>query len=146
MNTKVMSESRSEFEKLLAHSIMDVACELRLVDILDLAVLIRGDKHANLRDIVASSAELFFKPGALCYANAADIRGTWTSPFILTLDLEFQHGDTKAYFSLMLERITAAVHISRLEFDAELNDEADRVAVFARALSDARLGSAASVS
>ena len=143
---KVMQESRTEFERLLAHSVMDVACELRLVDILDLAVLIRGDKHANLRDLVASSAELFFRPGVLRYANVADVRGTWTLPFTFSLDLEFEHGGVRSIFTLMLERITAAVHISELYFEGNAGDEGERLEIFTRALTDSRLGNPASVS
>ena len=143
MNTKVTPDSRTEYEKMLAHAVMDVACELRLVDILDLAVYIRTDKHANLRDLVASSSELFFQPGALNFTSGADVRGSWARPLTLSLDLEFKYEGVATQFTLMLDKATAAVHIHDVKFDDAVEHETEQLAQFSDALNRARISSPA---
>ena len=49
-------------EKIVADAIWPVATELRMIDVADLIAMLRFERHADLSDIVASAAELFYLP------------------------------------------------------------------------------------
>ena len=75
-------------ERALAESMADVATELRLVNVIDLVRYVQGERCAHIEDLVNSSAELYFKPGALRYGWTADLELVWDAPPIVSLDME----------------------------------------------------------
>ncbi|QLP96624.1 MAG: hypothetical protein HZY79_03360 [Rhodoblastus sp.] len=49
----------------------------------------RAGEHASIADIVASSAEPYFTPGALDFALGAQALASWEAGSCVALDLEF---------------------------------------------------------
>ena len=126
-------------EKALAEGVKDVATELRLVDVGDLIAFIRMGQFANIQDLVESSVELFFKPGALTYAWAADLELSWATPPMIFLDLEFRHLSVTVFFSLALRPGSASVQIHDVRFEHPSEDPAENTRQLVAALADARL-------
>jgi hypothetical protein len=101
----------SAMEETLGTALRDFASELRLTDAADFAAFIRLGQMANLRSIVQSSAELFFKPGTIELAEPGEIELGWFAPPLITLPMTFQHQGVKVYFRLRLAALSAAVEI-----------------------------------
>ena len=126
-------------ERVLADGIKEIAAELRLVEVVDYIAFLRLERFGNLADIVTSSAELYFKPGVLRFANSGDIRLTWGSVPIVILGLEFRHMGLDIRFRLELGASIAAVDITYMTFD-EPDLSADAATVRLReAVADAHL-------
>ena len=98
-------------ERLLAEALRDVATELRLVDVGDFIAYVRNSRLANIRDLIASSSELYFQPGTLQFGDVADADTPWDAPANILLDLEFQHDGLTAFVRLTLSRESAAVEM-----------------------------------
>jgi hypothetical protein len=134
-------------EKLLAGSLADVATELRLVDAIDLIGYVHGQRSANLEDLVNSSAELYFRHGALRYAWSADLEVVWDALPTISLNMEFCWSGVTAFFTLRLNAARAGVELQHLVFagglgetlDGSRADTAERLARFSRAIADSRL-------
>ncbi len=130
-------------EQIIADALVEVASELRLIDAAELMLMIRNDHAANIADIVNSSTELFFRPGALRYALSSSFRAAWDATPVVAIDMEFRHAMVCAFFRLTIGQRCAGVEITDILFDENgLNDEskADRLAT---ALAGARLGGGA---
>jgi hypothetical protein len=126
-------------ERVLAESMADVATELRLVNVIDLVRYIQGERSAHLDDLVNSSAELYFKPGALRYGWSADLELAWDAPPIVSLDMEFCWRGVTTFFRLRLDCERAGVDIWRLLFDRATGGERESLGLFSAALADSRL-------
>lgn len=125
-------------ERILAENLADVATELRLVNVIDLIDYVRAERSANLEDIVNSSAELYFHPGALRYAWSAELEVLWEAPPSISLNMEFSRSGVTAFFRLCLDSSRAAVDIQHLAFD-DSGDDHWRLALFAQAMAESRL-------
>jgi hypothetical protein len=126
-------------EKVLADGIVDVATELRLADASELMLLIRNNQEANIADLVNSSTELYFKPGALKYALSAGCRVGWDSAPMIALDMEFRNATVCVFFRLMLGRTRAGVEVMDIIFDEASLDHGGKMQRLAEAIADARL-------
>jgi len=126
-------------EKIIADGIVDVATELRLADASELMLLIRNNQEANIADLVNSSTELYFKPGALKYALSAGCTVRWDCAPTIGLDMEFRHGPVCAFFRLLLGRSRACVDVIDIIFDEKGLDQAGKTQRLADAVADARL-------
>jgi hypothetical protein len=98
-------------EETLGTALRDFASELRLTDAADFAAFIRLGQMANLRSIVQSSAELFFKPGTLELAEPGEIELGWFAPPLITLPMRFRHKGVRFYFRLRLAALSAAIEV-----------------------------------
>jgi hypothetical protein len=126
-------------EKLLAESLADVATELRLVNVIDLIGYVHGQRCANLEDLVNSSAELYFRHGALRYAWSADLDVVWDALPTISLSMEFGWSGVTAFFNLCLNAARAGVDLQHLAFDGDGGDEAEQLRRFSRAIAESRL-------
>ena len=129
----------AESERALAVAARELAAELRLTDVLDLVTFIRTENHANLNDLVNSSAELYFKPGTLSYGWGADVSLGWTGNPTVSLNLEFRHQQVTAFFDLILGTNKAGIalkHVAHDESPAKASDYSQRLI---EAIADARL-------
>ncbi len=63
--------------KAIADGIKEVAAELRLINVADFISFIHCEQFGNIKDIVNSSMELYFKHGTLSYGCAADYEIEW---------------------------------------------------------------------
>jgi hypothetical protein len=127
--------------KAIADGIMDVAAELRMLNVADYISFIHLEQFNNIRDIVNSSMELYFKHGTLSYGCSADYEIEWDQPPSVILDLEFRHQEVVARFNLTLQAAHAAVEISEISFGPGTRDEADDTRQLVSAIADARLAS-----
>jgi len=129
----------AEREKALADGIMEVACELRLVDVIDFLTYVRTENHPNLGDLVNSSAELHFREGTLCYGWSAQADMKWSGSPAITLDMEFRNLSVTAFFKLVLETQHAGVDLHYIAFDAPSVDPKRNTHRLVDAIRDARL-------
>lgn len=104
-------------ERILAQHIADVCSELRLIDVVDLVVLIKTERHANIDDLISSSAELFFKPDTLKYGYASEVDLTWGGVPSVAFDMEFRNQGVTVFFSLSLGSLKAGVDIHQILFE-----------------------------
>jgi hypothetical protein len=125
-------------EQALAEALADVATELRLVNVIDFIGYVHGERAANIEDLVHSSAELYFKQGALRYAHAAEADVSWHATPTVSLHMEFRWRGATALFRLQLGASSASVDIRHLGLDTPGEDGATTQR-FAEALADARL-------
>lgn len=93
---------RAECERLLAEALRPVASELRLVDLDELIFCVKAGEHANMADLVASCAELYFRPGAIDFALGAQARASWEGSACVSLDIEFKQQPVTAFLRLTL--------------------------------------------
>lgn len=140
MRARESAVDHSPHERLLADAMVDVATELRLADLAELAQLIRTDQEANIADLVNSSSELFFKPGSLRYGLAARCELGWNTTPTVRLDMEFHHDSVTVFFHLTIGRARAGVEVIDILIDDD--DREDNIVAHARlseAIAEARL-------
>lgn len=125
--------------KAIADGIMDVAAELRLMNVADYVSFIHLEQFNNIRDIVNSSMELYFKHGTLSYGCSADYELEWDQPPSILLDLEFHHREVAVRFNLTLQAAHASVEISEITFATGSHGEADDTRRLVEAIADAKL-------
>jgi len=104
-----------EREAALAIAMEEVATELRLVNLLDLAAFTRLEQLANIEHIINGSTELHFKPGALRFSQTADVDLDWNGEPKLSFGMIFDYGGVKIFFRLILLRDNAAVEIDFID-------------------------------
>lgn len=125
-------------EKALAEGVMQVAAELRLVDLVDFITYIRTEQFANIEDIVNSSVELLFRPGTLTFGWAADLCVDWGRPPSIVLDMEFRHLSVSVFFGLALEAQHASVEVRYISFEDASDDPEENTRRLIEAIADAR--------
>ncbi|WP_449411345.1 hypothetical protein [Methylobacterium komagatae] len=123
-------------ERVFAEELRDFIGELCLLDGSVLIGWIRGQHHGNIADLVASSAEPFFKDATLAYADAADVSFAWGRSMQVVLDMEFVTKPVTVFFKLVLDSYFAGVAIQRIMAGTEPPFSPE---ILARAVSDARL-------
>lgn len=128
-----------EREMALGEAIRDVASELRLVDAADFIAFIRTEKFANIKSLVNSSTELFFKPGTVTFGLSGHVDVTWSSNPAIVLDMEFRHKHVSASFRLLLEALQAGVEIDHIAFENGSTDPDENTERLIDAIADARL-------
>ncbi|MGV7034616.1 hypothetical protein [Methylobacterium symbioticum] len=126
-------------ERVFATELRDFIAELCLLDGGVLIGWVRGEHHGNIADLVASSAEPFFKDATLAYADAADVSLAWGRSMQVVLDMEFVTKPVTVFFKLVLDGYFAGIAIQRILAESEPPFSLDG---FARALSEARLNRA----
>ncbi|MGP8233410.1 MAG: hypothetical protein ACLQL2_12230 [Methylovirgula sp.] len=125
--------------KAIADGIMDVAAELRMMNVADYVSFIHLEQFNNIRDIVNSSMELYFKHGTLSYGCSADYELEWDQPPSILLDLEFRHHEILVRFNLVLRAAHASVEICDISFASGSLGEVDDTRRLVAAIADAKL-------
>ncbi len=125
--------------RILNQAVGEVADELRLVDVGDFVAYIRCEQFANIRDIVNSSVERFFKAETLSYAWAADFDLDWNSAPTIILDMEFRHSGVRIVFKLLLRDQQTSVSIEYLSLGRPFGDPHQDTARLIEAPAHARL-------
>lgn len=126
------------FEEVLACNIKDVIADFCLTDSDIIRSYVSNQLHGNMNEILASSAELFFKGHTLSYARASDISTALGEPPCVVLDMEFAHDTVSVLFKLVLGEFSVGVHINRVFLSEETENEFDPHS-FAKILTSARL-------
>ena len=117
MRAKIRTDHAARRARALAEGMRSFASELRLVEEVDLVCFARSEHYAALDELVASSAEVTFKPGVLRYAWGADVEMGWGAPPSVRLDMEFCHAGVTASFGLVLSDKSAGLDVYGLMFD-----------------------------
>lgn len=125
--------------KAIAEAIKEVAAELRLINVADFIAFIHLEQFGNIRDIVNSSMELYFKHGTLSYGCSADYELEWDRPPAIFLDMDFRHRQISISFNLVLRACHAAVAIRSISFDAPSSDPEENTRDLIAAIADAKL-------
>jgi hypothetical protein len=128
----------SAFEEVLACNIKDVIADFCLTDADIIRFYVDNQLHGNMGEILASSAELFFKGHTLSYARAADISTALGHPPCVVLDMEFAHDAVSVSFKLILGECSVGVHINEVILADKLDADFDPRS-FAEILTSARL-------
>lgn len=128
-----------EREKALADGLRDVASELRLVDPADYIAFIRTEQFGNIRNLVNSSTEMFFKPGTITFGLSGEVDAPWGCAPCIALDMEFHHLNVSAYFRLVLQSLQAGIEISYVSFEGGSDDPDKNTARLIEAIEDARV-------
>lgn len=128
-----------EREKALANGLRDVASELRLVDPADFIAFIRTEQFGNIRNIVNSSTEMFFKPGTITFGLSGEVDLPWGHAPSISLDMEFHHFNVSAYFRLVLQSFRAGVDITYVSFEGGSDDPDKNTQRLIEAIDDARI-------
>lgn len=138
----MLSPQKSELsyfhEKILADGIVDVASELRMVDISDFIYHIKSENYANVGDLINSSAELYFKPGTITFNWSATLRVDWKAPPAVAFDLEFKNAGVTALFSLELQNDRASVDIRSITFEKPESGPMKNTEIFYDAILNAK--------
>lgn len=137
MRAKIRTDHAARRARALAEGMRTFASELRLVEVVDLVCFARSEHYAALDELVASSAEVTFKPGVLRYAWGADVEMGWGAPPSVRLDMEFCHAGVTAFFGLVLSDKSAGLDVYGLMFDPP-GDADENTRRLIAALRDAR--------
>ena len=137
MSAALRTDHATRRGRALAEGMRAFASELRLVEAVDLVCFARNEHYAALEELVASSAEVAFKPGTLRYAWAADVEMDWAGAPRVRLDMEFTHDGVTAFFGLVLSDKSASLDVYGLMVDPPGDAEENTRRLIA-ALSDAR--------
>lgn len=125
--------------KAVADGIKDVAAELRLTNVADFISFIHLEQFNNIRDLVNSSMELYFKHGTLSYGCFADYELEWDQPPSIFLDLAFRHHEVAVMFNLALRASHASVSIRSISFGADSDGPDQDTSRLIAAIADAKL-------
>eukprot|EP01037_Dinobryon_pediforme_P007305 gene7305-7376_t len=138
MGAQFMGHSFRQHEGVLCEALNEVVEELLLVDPGDYIAFIRTDKINNIRDIVHSSTELYFPPGALVCGYNVDYRLDWSGKPLVSFGMMLHHADLRVAFSLYLGEELPRVKIHRIEGIGNDNAEQHNVHHFKSLLGEAQ--------
>lgn len=124
-----------DMEKALADGLREFATELRLIDVVEFVSYIRMDKLAHIENLIASAAEVHFKPGTLVFGGSADVHLDWGAAPTVWLDMEFRNHGVIVHFCIVLESCRAAVEINYMPGETGSADTGQRLR---DAIADAR--------
>jgi hypothetical protein len=128
-----------EREKVLAEGLKEVAAELRLIEPADLVAFVRTERYGNLRTLVNSATEMYFKPGIVSFGLGGRVDLRWDGNPSISLDMEFHHRRIDVFFQLLLESAQAGVDIHYISFGGTASDPHENTARLASAVADARI-------
>jgi hypothetical protein len=126
-------------EIIVAKAIENVVAELRMVDVADYVAYIKLERFANISDLVASAAELYFMPGTLRLGHGGEARICWAAPPQIVLDLELRPRGATIYFTLALSDKHAEIDVNYVSFDEPGSDPDANTNFLAAAIADARI-------
>ncbi|MBM6580020.1 hypothetical protein ILT44_07505 [Microvirga sp. BT689] len=127
------------FEEVLACNIKDVIADFCLTDAEIIRFYADNQLHGNMDEMLASSAELFFKGETLSYGHVAHVRTGRDDHSCVVLDMEFVHDAVTVFFQLIFGDYYIGVKISRVLLDPAFQRSEFNLSSFARIVSSARL-------
>ena len=127
------------YEKRLAEALRGFLTELCLTNAGVVMAYINSGQDSNIDDLIASSAELFLKPGRIFYARQAIIESDWGAPPHVSIALRFRQPSMTAAFHVVFDDSSIGVHIDAIEFNKPLGTESENLHRFEAALAAARI-------
>jgi hypothetical protein len=126
-------------EIIVARAIQNVVSELRMVDVADYVAYIKLERFANISDLVASAAELYFMPGTLRLGHGGEAQVCWATPPKIVLDLELRPRGATIYFTLALSDQHAEIEVNYVSFDEPDSDPDVNTSFLEAAIADSRI-------
>jgi hypothetical protein len=136
MNRQPHYEAR---EMIVARAIENVVSELRMVDVADYVAYIKLERFANISDLVASAAELYFMPGTLRLGHGGEAHVCWANPPRIVLDLELRPRGATVYFTLAMTDKHAEINVNYVSFDEPGGDPQSNTAFLESAIAETRI-------
>lgn len=127
------------YEKRLAEALRGFLTELCLTNAGVVMAYINSGQDSNIDDLIASSAELFLKPGQLSYDRHAVIESDWGAPPHVSIALSFRQPAMTTAFHVVFDENSVGVHIDAIEFATPTGSESENLRRFEAALAAARL-------
>ena len=127
------------FEEVLACNIKDVIADFCLTDAEIIRFYADNQLHGNMDEMMASSAELYFKGETLSYGYVAHVSSEREDSSCVVLDMEFVHDSITVFFQLIFGNYYIGVKISEVILDATFHKYDFNLSSFERILSSARL-------
>ncbi|MGI9410590.1 MAG: hypothetical protein ACR2OV_10990 [Hyphomicrobiaceae bacterium] len=131
---KEQSEHIEKREMVIAAAMREFAAELRMINVIDLVVFVETEQHGNIDNLVNSSAEMFFMPGSLAFANFAYVDLDWSRPPTVVLSLNLNHPDLTVFFDLRLTDNFAEIDLNHIEFRQPSEDQAENTYMLEQAI------------
>ncbi|MEQ8824478.1 MAG: hypothetical protein RIC14_08895 [Filomicrobium sp.] len=121
-----------------------IASEIRGFEVVDIIAFSRFEKSGNIKSLVYSAAEQFFRPGVFEVHDAGEVRILWGSVPEVEFNMSFRAEDMTVYFRLMLSGSTGGVEIDYIDCEAVDVNSSQLPVYLNSALSEARIITAAS--
>jgi len=137
VKNSVTAREFAVYERLLAHGIKRFISELCLTNAGTMITYICANQHDNIGDIIASSAELYMKPGTLRYAQNAEIDFEWGHAPLVTIDMNLCHPTLTTFFRIVFDDRFVGVDIRGALFHDEVGSTVENMGRFVRALAEA---------
>ncbi len=131
---KEQSEHTDQWEVLIGAVLREFAAELRMINVIDLVVFIETEQHGNIENLINSSAEMFFMPGSLAFANFAYVDLDWSRPPTVVLSLKLCQPDVTVFFDLKLSDDFAEIDLNHVEFRQRSEDQNENTRLLERAI------------
>ena len=103
-------------ERLITRGIRDFLTELQMINPEYFIAFITVGMHASLEDLVNSCAELYFEPGFIRLGQGSSVAVSWTTPPGVTLDIELESRDMRAYLQVELVGNRSTVKLNYIQF------------------------------
>jgi len=136
INNGATAQDFAVCERILAHGIKGVIAELCLTNAAVMISYICTRQHDNIGDIVASSAELYMKPGTLRYADHADLDFEWGHTPLVTIEMTLTHPTLTTFFRIVFDDRFVGVDIHSTLFNEGIGTSLENQHRFVRALTD----------
>jgi hypothetical protein len=137
VKNSVTAREFAVYERLLAHGIKRFISELCLTNAGTMITYICANQHDNIDDIIASSAELYMKPGTLRYAQNAEIDFEWGHAPLVTIDMNLCHPMLTTFFRIVFDDRFVGVDIRGALFRDEIGSAIENMRCFTRTLAEA---------
>lgn len=132
-------EDYTQFENILNDALRSVALEIRSVALLDLASFIHANKLENVRDIIDSATELFFRSGTVVFSNSGEVKLDWFGVPVVILDLELHQSGIDIYFRLNIETFKTQIQILHATLNLQPLRVEAHLHIFEEALQNAKV-------
>jgi hypothetical protein len=126
-------------EEILGAHLRPIASEIREFEVVDIIAFSRFEKSGNIKSMVNSAAEQYFKPGVFEVLDAGEVHIVWGSVPEVEFSMSFRSTDMTVYFRLVLSNSVGGVEIDYIDCDGVDVNSSQLPGHLDSALSKARL-------
>ena len=128
-----------QLEKILAHAMVDLAGELRLIDRIDVLSEQANGRTGNIADMVASAAELFFQQGTVSCGHHRCTSPEARPGGPVNFSLVFRSTGVEARFELRIAESHTEIALCDLHYQPPAHCQGVKLRRLHHALESARL-------
>jgi hypothetical protein len=137
--TEPEATARHRLEKVLAHAMVDLAGELRLIDSIDVLCEQANGRTGNIADMVESAAELFFRHGTIVSGHQENTASGSPRAGPVNFNLVFRSTGVEARFNLCLAEGHTEISLFGLHCQPPAHGQGTKLSRLRHALNTARL-------